>query len=114
MSAVPELKQKKIARDAANAKAAVVAAAQAIKDDAELTKTIYAKAETYEAEYEAVSTLSITFEICHKCVVYFHSSPELPSTTAETPRPITRSSLLLRRSWSSLSVSAVSSESLLR
>lgn len=55
MSAVPELKQKKIARDAANAKAAVVAAAQAVKDETELTKTIYAKAQTYEAEYEAVS-----------------------------------------------------------
>ncbi len=54
MSAVPELKQKKIARDAAAAKAATAAAAQAVKDDAELTKTIYAKAETYEAEYNAV------------------------------------------------------------
>ncbi len=55
MSQVPELKQKKIARDAANAKAATAAAAQAVKDEAELTKTIYAKAQTYETEYEAVS-----------------------------------------------------------
>ncbi len=49
MSAVPELKQKKIARDAANAKAATAAAAQAVKDEAELTKVIYSKAERYEA-----------------------------------------------------------------
>lgn len=55
MSAVPELKQKKIARDAAQAKAVAAASAQAAQDEAELTKTIYAKAEKYENEYNAVS-----------------------------------------------------------
>ncbi len=52
---VPELKQKKIARDTANAKAAKEAAAKAAKDAAELNKEIYASAQKYEAEYETVS-----------------------------------------------------------
>ena len=56
-SSVPELKQKKIARDVELAKAAVAAAAKAVVDEAESTKTIFAKAKSYEEEYEAVSSI---------------------------------------------------------
>jgi len=56
MSTIPELKQKKIARDAEQAKAAAASAAQAAIDDAELTKVIYAKAQAYEKEYEEVTS----------------------------------------------------------
>ncbi len=56
MSAVPELKQKKIARDQANAKAAKEAAAKAVSDEAALNKVIYSKAQAYEQEYEKVGT----------------------------------------------------------
>ena len=59
MSSVPELKQKKLARNAAIEKAAKEAAAQAVKDDAELNKTIYAKAQQYEAEYESLAKEAI-------------------------------------------------------
>lgn len=59
MSAVPELKQKKIARDAEHKKAAAAAAAKAAADEAELNKTIFAKAQAYEAEYEAVSLVAV-------------------------------------------------------
>lgn len=52
---VPELKQKKIAREAALAKAAQAAAEQETKDNAALEKSIFAKAEKYEQEYAAVS-----------------------------------------------------------
>ena len=58
MSAVPELKQKKIARDQANAKAAKEAEAKASSEAAALTKTIYAKAQSYEQEYEKVGYMS--------------------------------------------------------
>lgn len=54
-AAVPELKQKKIARDAELAKAAAAAAEKAVADEAESNKTIFAKAKAYEEEYEAVS-----------------------------------------------------------
>jgi hypothetical protein len=52
---VPELKQKKIARDQIQAKAAKADAAEAVKDAAALEKSIFAKAQGYEAEYAAVS-----------------------------------------------------------
>ena len=52
---VPELKQKKIARDAEISKAVAAAAVKAVVDEAEMTKTIFAKAQAYEQEYEAVS-----------------------------------------------------------
>lgn len=55
MSSVPELKKKKIARDAELAKAAIVSAAKAEADEVESIKTITAKAKSYEEEYEAVS-----------------------------------------------------------
>ena len=54
MSAVPEAKQKKIARDAKIQKAVAEAAAAAAKEEAALSKSIYAKAQAYEAEYEKV------------------------------------------------------------
>ena len=57
MSAVPELKQKKIARDQANEKAAKEAAAKAASEHQALTKSIYAKAQAYEQEYEKVGIL---------------------------------------------------------
>ena len=53
---VPELKQKKIARDQVLAKAAAAEAAESVKVAAALEKTIFAKAQGYEAEYNAVST----------------------------------------------------------
>jgi hypothetical protein len=56
MSAVPELKQKKIARDAELSKAAAAAAAKAATDAAEAVKSNFAKAKAYEEEYEAVSS----------------------------------------------------------
>ena len=55
MSSVPELKQKKIARDAELKKAAAAAATKAVADDAAMTKNIFAKAQVYEEEYQAVS-----------------------------------------------------------
>jgi hypothetical protein len=63
---VPELKQKKIARDAVLAKASAAAAIQSVKDEAANVKSIYAKAQAYEAEYDAVSPprLSILFYSC--------------------------------------------------
>lgn len=57
MSSIPELKKKKIARDAEIAKAKKAAAEKATKDKAALVKTITAKAETYEKEYETVINL---------------------------------------------------------
>lgn len=59
MSAVPELKQKKIARDAELSKAAAAAAAKAATDAAEAVKSNFAKAKAYEEEYEAVSRSSV-------------------------------------------------------
>jgi hypothetical protein len=53
---VPELKQKKIARDQAQAKVAKADAAEAIKVNAALVKSHFAKAQNYEADYDAVST----------------------------------------------------------
>jgi hypothetical protein len=58
MSTVPELKQKKIARDAELKKAATAAATKAASDEIESNKTIFAKAQAYEQEYEAVSDLT--------------------------------------------------------
>lgn len=60
MSAVPELKQKKIARDAELKKAFDAAATKAAADDAEAVKSHYAKAQKYEEEYAAVSTLALS------------------------------------------------------
>lgn len=54
-STVPELKQKKIARDAELKKASAAAATKAAADEIESNKTIFAKAQAYEQEYEAVS-----------------------------------------------------------
>jgi len=51
---VPELKQKKVARDVAHAKSATEASSKATKDQAELNKEFYASAQKYEAEYEAL------------------------------------------------------------
>jgi hypothetical protein len=52
---VPELKQKKIARDQIQAKAAKADAEECAKEATALEKTIFAKAQNYEAEYAAVS-----------------------------------------------------------
>jgi hypothetical protein len=61
MSAVPELKQKKIARDAEHKKSFETATQKATADEAELNKTIFARAQKYEEEYLAVSnTLIVT------------------------------------------------------
>lgn len=54
MSSVPELKKKKIARDAELAKKAAAAATKAVADAAADEKAFYAKAQKYEAEYEQV------------------------------------------------------------
>lgn len=54
MANVPELKQKKLARDAKNEKTAKEAAAAAVKEEGELNKAIFAKAKAYEEEYDAV------------------------------------------------------------
>ena len=59
MSSIPELKQKKIARDAAIAEAAAAAAKKAVKDAAEQEKLFYANAEKYEAEYAELSKQAI-------------------------------------------------------
>ncbi len=50
-----ELQQKKIARDAAIAKAEQEAAAKATAEEAALTKAFTDRAEKYEKEYEQVS-----------------------------------------------------------
>lgn len=59
MSAVPELKKKKIARDKAVATAAKSAAAAKVKSDAEFVKTITAKAKSYEEAYNALNQSEI-------------------------------------------------------
>lgn len=59
MSSIPELKQKKIARDAAIAEASAAAAKKAEKDAAEQEKLFYANAEKYEAEYAELSNKAI-------------------------------------------------------
>lgn len=59
MSSVPELKQKKIARDAELKKAAAAAATKAAADAVESNKAIYAKAQAYEQEYEALEKTAI-------------------------------------------------------
>lgn len=60
MSSIPELKQKKIARDAAIAEAAAASAKKAEKDAAEQEKFFYANAEKYEAEYAELSKQAIS------------------------------------------------------
>jgi hypothetical protein len=54
MSAVPELKQKKIARDQALGVASKAAAEKSAQADAAFTKAITERAKAYEAEYEKV------------------------------------------------------------
>lgn len=51
---VPELKQKKLARDAEIAKLNKAASEAAVKEQAEMSKTIFAKAKAYEEEYAKV------------------------------------------------------------
>ena len=55
MSGVPELKQKKIARNQALEAKAAKDAADAVTTAAELNKKIFAKAKSYEEEYNKVS-----------------------------------------------------------
>ena len=67
---IPELKAKKVARTAANAKASAAAAKKASVDAAALTKSITARAAAYEAEYNKVRltvTLSCLHCIMHAC-----------------------------------------------
>ena len=59
MSAAPELKKKKIARDAALQKAASEAAASKVKSDASLTQDITARAKKYEEEYSSLEKAAI-------------------------------------------------------
>lgn len=54
MSAVPEIKQKKIDRDIRLAKEAEAAAVKAAADAEATKKTITAKAKAYEEEYQKV------------------------------------------------------------
>jgi len=54
---VPELKQKKTARDAKLKAESEKAAADATKAAAEFEKEIYARAQQYEEEYNAVSII---------------------------------------------------------
>jgi uncharacterized protein with NRDE domain len=54
MSAVPELRKKKIARDAELQKKAAADTAEAAKKAKALTEEITNKAKAYEAEYEKV------------------------------------------------------------
>ena len=55
---IPELKAKKVARTAANAKAAEASTKKAAADAAALTKSITARAAAYEAEYAKVRLIS--------------------------------------------------------
>jgi hypothetical protein len=55
MSAVPELRKKKLARDAELQKKAAADSAEAAKKAKALTEEITNKAKAYEAEYEKVS-----------------------------------------------------------
>jgi hypothetical protein len=59
MSAVPELKQKKIARDQEISKAAQAAAVKEAAAAAENVKAITARAQAYEEEYAQVNNLSL-------------------------------------------------------
>ena len=59
MSSAPELKKKKIARDAALQKAASEAAATKVKSDAALTQDITARAKKYEEEYSSLEKAAI-------------------------------------------------------
>ncbi len=69
---VPELKQKKIARDLANEKAEKAEAAEAAKDSAEAEKRIFAKAQQYEAEYNAVISFSSYWFLLFSRVKFLH------------------------------------------
>jgi 60S ribosomal protein uL30 len=71
MSAIPELKQKKIVRDLELKKSTEAAVNKALIDEAELTKTIYAKAEKYEADYEALYQTAIDNRYSTKKRFYF-------------------------------------------
>lgn len=62
----PELKQKKIARDQAIAKAEADAAAKAATAAAEHTKAILEKAKQYEAEYQKVGDISLFSSVMMK------------------------------------------------
>jgi len=59
MSSAPELKKKKIAREAALQKAASEAAATKVKSDAALTQDITARAKKYEEEYSSLEKAAI-------------------------------------------------------
>lgn len=59
MSSTPELKAKKIARDAALQKKATAAAAEKVKSDAALTQDITARAKKYEEEYSSLEKAAI-------------------------------------------------------
>lgn len=59
MSSIPELKKKKLARNAEQAKVAAAATAQAAKEETESAKTYFAKAKAYEEEYEALEKAAI-------------------------------------------------------
>lgn len=59
MSSSPELKKKKAARDAELAQKAAAAASEAAKTAAETSKEIYARAQKYEEEYQALEAAAI-------------------------------------------------------
>ena len=66
---IPELKAKKVARSAANAKATAAAEKKSASDKAALNKAITARAEAYEAEYNKVS-IAIWLRNTHRLIVY--------------------------------------------
>lgn len=109
MSGVPELKQKKVARDqkiAAEAKVAAGKAAAAAKAHEE---TIFAKAQAYEQEYQQVYLL-FYHQVAAALTLSLFSSPKQPLITEGPPRPTTRFLFLVKKSLCSSSASVVSSE----
>ena len=63
MSAIPELKQKKIERDARIAKEELVASAASDIQSAELIQKITERAKTYEEEYQQVGAFYLKYII---------------------------------------------------
>ena len=73
---VPELKQKKIARDQIQAKAAKADAEECAKEATALEKTIFAKAQNYEAEYAALAQAAIDNRRNAKAANQIYVAPE--------------------------------------
>lgn len=73
MSSIPELKQKKIERDARISQEVAVAEAKAEVDKSALIKLITERAQAYEDEYEQVLFDFKLFEVSHLYSLLFNS-----------------------------------------